>query len=155
MEHNNTKEDEKWKCVGQSVSGTTTNMKKQLKGGNVYVDAPVIQGGSVPTEPTAADNPILQEKAQMKSELLTMTLDDNDTSDYMKLIKAREDTCDDDDYQPLLTRDSPSDDHEPDYDYTSSLENIYQPLLMENVKGSKGSCDSVYQALFSGPHQQH
>ena len=156
-EHNNKKEDENWKCVGQLVSGTTTNLKEHLKGGNVYVDAPGIQGGSVPTESRAGDNQEIQKRAQMKSEQLTMTLDDihhNDTSDYMKLIKVQEAACDDDDYQSLLIRGSPSDDHEPDYDYTSRLENIYQPLLMENVKGSKGSCDSVYQTLFSGPHPQ-
>ena len=107
------------------------------------------------TEPTAVGNQALKRRAQMKSKQLTVTLDNihqNDTSDYMKLIKAREDTCDDDDYQPLLTRDSPSDDHEPDYDYTSSLENIYQPLLMDN--DTKGSRDSIYQALFSGPDPQ-
>ena len=126
-------------------------MSEQLQRGK-YVDVQGIQGGSVPTESTASDNQEIQKRAQMKSEQLTMTLDDIHASDYMKLIKVQEATCDDDDYQSLLTRGSPSDDHEPDYDYTSSLENIYQPLLMEN--DTKGSRDSIYQALFSGPDPQ-
>ena len=82
-------------------------------------------------------------------------LDDTmaDTSDYMKLIKTPEgfmDAPSTSDYQKLLKRDSPST-SEPDYDYTSSSENIYQPLLLDNMKGISNSRDSIYQALFSSP----
>ena len=73
--------------------------------------------------------------------------------DYMKLIKTPEEflgAASASDYQKLHLRDSPTT-SEPDYDYTSSFENDYQPLLLANVKGLSNSRDSIYQALFSSP----
>ena len=77
-----------------------------------------------------------------------------ETDDYMKLIKTPEgflDGASGNEYQKLQLRDSPTGTSDPDYDYTSSFENDYQPLLLANVKGLSNSRDSIYQALFSSP----
>lgn len=76
-----------------------------------------------------------------------------ETGEYMKLIKTPEGflgAVSANDYQKLHLCNSPTT-SDPDYDYTSSFENDYQPLLLANVKGLSNSRDSVYQALFSSP----
>ena len=76
-----------------------------------------------------------------------------ETGDYMKLIKTPEGflgAASASEYQKLHIRNSPTT-SEPDYDYTSSFENDYQPLLLADVKGLSNSRDSIYQALFSSP----
>ena len=67
-------------------------------------------------------------------------------NDYMTLIKTYQVDCDADDYQSLQPRDEPLFVAKPDDDSTSSSENDYQPLLLENMKDSN-SCDSSYQTL--------
>ena len=76
-------------------------------------------------------------------------LTDLDTNDYMMLIKSQQ--VSEHDYQSLQFEDSPTD-TDPDYDYTSSWEDTYQPLLLESIKPVKHSCDSTYQTLFSHPY---
>ena len=71
-------------------------------------------------------------------------------NDYMTLIKTYQVDCDADDYQSLQPRDKPLFVAKPDDDSTSSSENDYQPLLLENMKDSN-SCDSSYQTLFYCP----
>lgn len=76
-----------------------------------------------------------------------------ETGDYMKLIKTPEGfagAASASEYQELHFHDSPTT-SDPDYDYASSLENDYQPLLLANMKGLSSSHDSIYQALFSSP----
>ena len=76
-----------------------------------------------------------------------------ETGDYMKLIKTPEGfarAASASEYQKLHLRDSPTT-SDPDYDYISSLEDDYQPLMLANVKGLSNSRDSIYQALFSSP----
>ena len=72
-------------------------------------------------------------------------------NDYMTLIKTYQADCDADDYQSLQPRDEPLFVAKPDDDSTSSSENEYQPLLLENVKDISNSCDSSYQILFYCP----
>jgi hypothetical protein len=96
----------------------------------------------------------VEEKPQ-KIEVADVQLDSNvtETGDYMKLIKTPEGfagAASASEYQKLHLRDSPTT-SDPDYDYASSLENDYQPLLLANVKGLSNSRDSIYQALFASP----
>ena len=55
-------------------------------------------------------------------------------NDYMTLIKTYQADCDADDYQSLQPRDEPLFVAKPDDDSTSSSENDYQPLLLENIR---------------------
>ena len=91
------------------------------------------------------------EKVEESDAQLDSTI--TETGDYMKLIKTPEGflgAVSGSEYQKLQMRDSATI-SDPDYDYTSSFENDYQPLLLANVKGLSNSRDSIYQALFSSP----
>ena len=147
--HKDKKQDGSERTSATDIAACLT---KELQGGNRHLGA---KGHSVSTEDVDYQ-PILIRAPMSSSKQLTTTNEShqNDTSGYMRLIKTQRVTCNElDDYQPLLARGSPSE-CEPDYDYADSLENIYQPLLLDNVKDGKGSCDSIYQALFSCPDQQ-
>lgn len=78
-------------------------------------------------------------------------LTDLDPNDYMMLIQTQREP--EQDYQSLQSKDSPSK-TDPDYDYTSSWEDSYQPLLLESIEPVKHSRDSTYQTLFSHPCPQ-
>ena len=75
-----------------------------------------------------------------------------DPNDYMMLIKSQlESEHDANDYQSLQSRNQLSG-TDPDYNYTNSLEDNYQPLLLESIEPIKHSRDSTYQILFPHPH---
>lgn len=137
--------------------------RKAVVGPNYMLKVPMAHGN--PQKTTDVDYARVEKKSP-KNQSRDQTvkgadaqLDSNfmETGDYMELIKTPEGfsgAASGNEYQKLLhLRDSPRT-SDPDYDYTSSHENDYQPLLLASMKGLSNSRNSIYQALFSSPDEQ-
>ena len=129
----------------KAVVGTSCMLKVPT-----YHDNPQKNTDYARVERKSPKNWSRDEKVEESDPQLDSTV--TETGDYMKLIKTPEGflgAASGSEYQKLQMRDSATSD--PDYDYTSSFENDYQPLQLANVKGLSNSRDSIYQALFSSP----